>query len=235
MMPLEVGCSRPLLVREETLGCATADHWRILHASDLHLTPRRAHLTARLCEAVERARPDAVLLGGDLIDRRSGLPVLQHCTAELGALAPVFAIDGNHDRFLGAEAVRAAVTGAGGHWLTGNAVTLRRVGRPDLHLHGELRPFVGEGGRRVLVAHHPRAFVPAAALGYDHVLAGHLHGGQCVLWQRGGRLYPGAWLCRWNGLRFEQQGATLLVSRGVADTLPIRFRCPREVLLCRIR
>ena len=24
----------------------------------------------------------------------------------------------------------------------------------------------------------------------------------------------------------------MLVSRGCADTLPIRFRCPREVLLC---
>ena len=143
MTLLEVGCSRPLLVREETLGCATADHWRILYASDLHLTPRRAHLVARLCEAVERARPDAVLLGGDLIDRRCGLPVLQRCTAELRTLAPVFAIDGNHDRFLGADAVRAAVTGAGGHWLAGTAVTLRREGRPDLT--GQLGPLYGLG------------------------------------------------------------------------------------------
>ena len=27
-------------------------------------------------------------------------------------------------------------------------------------------------------------------------------------------------------------GAVMLVSRGVADTLPFRFNCPREVLLC---
>jgi len=235
MTLLEVGCTGPLLVREETVGDAGRDHWCLLYASDLHLTPRRAHLVARLREATERARPDAVLLGGDLIDRRCGLPILQRCVAELGALAPVFAIDGNHDRFLGAAQVRLAVTGGGGRWLTGTEVALRREGRPGLRLHGALRPCAGDGSRHVLVAHHPHDFERAAALGYDLVLAGHLHGGQCVLWQRRGRLYPGAWLCRWNGLRFERQGVTLLVSRGVADTLPIRFRCPREVLLCRIR
>jgi predicted MPP superfamily phosphohydrolase len=38
----------------------------------------------------------------------------------------------------------------------------------------------------------------------------------------------------WTGLRFELGGTTLLVSRGAADTLPARFRCPREVLLCEL-
>jgi predicted MPP superfamily phosphohydrolase len=55
-----------------------------------------------------------------------------------------------------------------------------------------------------------------------------------VWWQRGQRLYPGAWFSRWTGLRFELGATTLLVSRGVADTLPVRFRCPREVLLCEL-
>jgi predicted MPP superfamily phosphohydrolase len=66
------------------------------------------------------------------------------------------------------------------------------------------------------------------------VLAGHLHGGQCVLATRRGRLYPAAWIYRWHGLRFEEAGAVMLVSRGVGDTLPVRFNCPREVILCEI-
>ena len=65
-------------------------------------------------------------------------------------------------------------------------------------------------------------------------LAGHLHGGQVVLFERKGRLYPGACFSRWNGLRFEDEGATMWVSRGVADTLPLRWNCPREVLLCEL-
>jgi predicted MPP superfamily phosphohydrolase len=76
---------------------------------------------------------------------------------------------------------------------------------------------------------------PAArATGFDVVLAGHLHGGQLVLFESGGRLYPYAWIDRWNGLRFDLPGTTLVVSRGVADALPLRVRCPREVVLCEL-
>jgi predicted MPP superfamily phosphohydrolase len=75
-------------------------------------------------------------------------------------------------------------------------------------------------------------FPAAAAAGYGLVLAGHLHGGQCVLATRRRRLYPAAWIYRWHGLRFAEWGAVMLVSRGAGDTLPIRFNCPREVILC---
>jgi hypothetical protein len=53
-----------------------------------------------------------------------------------------------------------------------------------------------------------------------------------VLATRRGRLYPAAWFYRWHGLRFAEGGAVLLVSRGAGDTLPVRFNCPREVILC---
>ena len=48
---------------------------------------------------------------------------------------------------------------------------------------------------------------------------------------RGGKQYPAAWFNRWHGLRFEDRGAIMLVSRGAADTFPVRFNCPREVIL----
>jgi predicted MPP superfamily phosphohydrolase len=55
-----------------------------------------------------------------------------------------------------------------------------------------------------------------------------------VFFERGGRLYPGAFLYRWNGLRFHENGSTLVVSRGVRDTLPLRWNCPREVILVEV-
>ena len=99
---------------------------------------------------------------------------------------------------------------------------LRIVGRVDPAAHA---------GRRMLCTHHPGEFPAAATAGYGLVLAGHLHGGQCVLATRRGRLYPAAWIYRWHGLRFAEGGAVLLVSRGAGDTLPVRFNCPREVIL----
>jgi predicted MPP superfamily phosphohydrolase len=86
----------------------------------------------------------------------------------------------------------------------------------------------------MLCTHHPGEFPAAVTAGYALVFAGHLHGGQCVLATRGGRLYPAAWIYRWHGLRFTEGTAVMLVSRGAGDTLPVRFNCPREVILCTI-
>jgi predicted MPP superfamily phosphohydrolase len=121
--------------------------------------------------------------------------------------------------------LRAAVECAGGHWLPA-----RPLAAP-VAIDGECRDRPGAGAR-VLCAHFPSVFPAAAAAGYCLVLAGHLHGGQCVLATYRGRQFPAAWFHRWHGLRFAVGGTTMLVSRGVADTLPLRFNCPREVLVC---
>jgi predicted MPP superfamily phosphohydrolase len=239
MSSLEIGCARALRLREEEVGGGGdggigAEAWRLCYASDLHFTARRAHLVERLREVIGRAAPDAILLGGDLLDRANGAGALARCVAELGTLAPVFAVAGNHDGWVGGHATREAVHTSGGHWLHDGDVVLRSPGRRALHLVASTGVAAVARALRVFVGHDPAVFPRAAASGCELVFAGHLHGGQCTLWERGGRQYPGAFLSRWNGLRFECHGSTLLVSRGVADTLPIRFRCPREVLLCRV-
>ena len=233
----EFGCRAPLLTRREHVvgrGHATAQGWRLLYASDLHLTERRASLVADLATIVENEQPDAVLLGGDLIDRRSGLALLGAGVRAMAQRCPVVAVPGNHDAARGIQLVRGVIGACGGKWLPDADVVLSDTQRPPLHLHACPRAVLASAGLHALVAHHPEVAPRAASLGYDLVLAGHLHGGQCVWWQRGQRLYPGAWFSRWNGLRFALDSTTLLVSRGAADTLPVRFRCPREVLLCHL-
>jgi hypothetical protein len=231
---LEFGSRAPLHVRHEHVDVASASvaAWRLVYASDLHLTARRQHVGAALVEVVARERPDAVLLGGDLLDRRAGVDVLAQTVQQLEVHAPVFAVAGNHDDGLGRDCARSAVRSGGGHWLHDEEGELLGPGA-RLQLHARVRRRVARdaGCVRALVGHDPR-IIEAAAPHYDVVFAGHLHGGQCVWWNQGGRLYPGAWFHRWNGLRFAVEDAVLLVSCGAADTLPIRFRCPREVLSC---
>lgn len=256
---LEVGGRGALQLREErvTSGAArngasratTADGgaWTLLFASDLHLGKRRGARGATLLEALlERARaaaPDVILLGGDLVDARAGRATLTECVARLAAVAPVAAVAGNHDVAAGLAEVRDAVRTGGGHWLHDAPLTMARAGRRPLRccatsdaVDAAIAPDDdGDGVLRALVGHHPAAAAAAIARrGCDVAFAGHLHGGQCVLWQRGTLLYPGALFSRWNGLRFAIGAATLLVSRGVADTLPLRFNCPREVVRCRL-
>jgi predicted MPP superfamily phosphohydrolase len=224
----ELAAAGPLLLRRETAHFGLDRPLRLLYASDLHLGWWWTRdVRAQLVRAARETDPDLILLGGDLADSTRGLSLLRACVRELTAIAPVHAVPGNHDERAGLAAVRTAVKAAGGHWL------------PDRPVEGPVRIdgricSATDAGRRILCAHRPGDFPAAAAAGYALVLAGHLHGGQCVLATRRGRLYPAAWIYRWHGLRFDERGSVLLVSRGAGDTLPVRFNCPREVILCTI-
>jgi len=204
----------------------------LLYASDLHLSrPWTRRLVTDLIYLARAARPDAILLGGDLVDNADGLIDLRPMVRALSDAAPVYAIAGNHDFRAGVNDVRSAVIANGGQWLDHSPLRLAE----NVVLCGENTDVSGVEGVRILCAHDPAVFPSAARAGFDLVLAGHLHGGQCVWFERGGRLYPGACLNRWTGLRFEIGQSLMLVSRGAGDTLPLRWNCPREVLLCRIQ
>jgi uncharacterized protein len=220
---IEIGARRPLLVRRERVANIGARK-RLLFASDLHLRrngPR--HIVDGLLGIASKESPDLVLLGGDLVDWRSGLDALQSLVRGLSRVAAVCAVAGNHDRWIGVERVRAAVVAGGGRWLEDAPWFLTH----DCAIYGSREQPVQSARSHLLCTHHP----VASARPFDLTLSGHLHGGQFVFYQRQGRLYPGAFLYRWNGLRFDDEdGRTLLISRGVQDTLALRWNCPREVL-----
>lgn len=236
MIPgLEFGTRRALHLRRETLrvrASATGHAPAILFASDLHLTARRHRVAKELATIARREAPVAVLLGGDLVDSRGGVPLLRELVLTLTREVPVLAVPGNHDLRVGVARVRDPVLRAGGVWLPDAPAVLDRGSGTPLRVDATPLRDQGRDEIRVLLGHHPEIARKAAEQGYDLALAGHLHGGQCVLWEHRGRLYPGAFLSRWNGLRFELGSTTLVVSRGAADTLPMRFRCPREVVVC---
>lgn len=227
---LEVGVSKELLVRTEQVKLDSSCGGAILYVSDLHLRTSQQELIAReLIEIAIKACPEIILLGGDLVESRRALSGLGELTGSLSAIAPVLARSGNHDELVGCSRVRKVILDAGGTWLE-DASVLSFDGRVEICANINHRRYLNVPA--VLCAHDPAIVRAAAYSGFKLVLAGHLHGGQVVLWQTGERLYPAAFVYRWNGLRFQENGTTLLVSRGVTDTVPIRWNCPREVLLC---
>jgi predicted MPP superfamily phosphohydrolase len=228
IFPLEFGAFGALGVRQERVDLGLGHRVRVVYASDLHLGHWWSRdVSAQLARVCRQAGPDLILLGGDLADHPAALPLLGALVRELSTVAPVAARAGNHDERTGVARVRAAVVDGFGHWLSDDPL------QKPLQVDGAVLPRA-RPGPRLLCAHYPDVFPAAARAGYDLVLAGHLHGGQCVLATIEDRLYPAAWAHRWHGLRFRDGDSRMIVSRGVADSFPLRFNCPREVVLCEI-
>jgi uncharacterized protein len=228
---LEVGLRRALHIREERLS-TRPDACRLLYASDIHLRNGRSDTLCRqVLDAVARCNPDVVMLGGDLVDGPSELRRLSDLVGKLHAVAPVLAIGGNHDQQIGMERVREAVEHGGGQWIHGSTARVTH-GERVIAIAGPDAAAPVEGQVRVLCAHNPRIWKSSRDAGYDLVLAGHLHGCQLVVCAYRDRLLPGAILYPYCFMSHHRGSTRLVVSRGVSDLLPVRWRCPREVVLC---
>lgn len=230
---LEIGLNQPLHVREEHLS-ARPDACRLLYVSDIHLRRGRSDkLSRQVLDAAARCRPDAVLLGGDLVDRASELRTLRDLVGKLQNVAPVLAVGGNHDGYVGMNQVGDAVRHGGGQWIHDDAVRVTHRGRV-ITVSGPGTAPPADGHVRVLCAHNPRIWKTSRQAGYDLVLAGHLHGCQLVAYEYRDRLFPGALFYPYCFLSHQRGATRLVVSRGVSDLLPIRWKCPREVVLCHV-
>jgi predicted MPP superfamily phosphohydrolase len=230
---LEIGLRRALHVREERLSMRH-DAYRLLYVSDIHLRNGRSHVLCRqVLDSVIRCNPDVVLLGGDLVDRRSELSALRELVRRVRQVAPVLAVCGNHDRRVGIGRVREAVVHGGGKWIDDGSARVTHRGRL-LVISGPGAAVPADGHVRVLCAHDPRIWKTSRHAGYDLVLAGHLHGCQLVACEYRDRLFPGAFFYRYCFLNRRCGSTRLVVSRGVSDLVPIRWKCPREVVLCHV-
>lgn len=231
--PLTIGLGSPLHIREERLS-TRKDACRLLYVSDVHLRRARSETLCRqIIESARASEPDALLLGGDLVDGPEELGALCELVGALRELAPVLAVGGNHDRQVGMNQVRDAIVRGGGDWIHAGTGRIVRAARM-IAVSGPDAASVPNADIQVLCAHNPRVWKRARRAGYDLVLAGHLHGCQVVAFEYRNRLFPGAFFYPYCYLSHQEGSTRLVVSRGVSDLLPIRWRCPREVILCHV-
>ena len=230
---LTIGLNEALYVREERVS-TRHDACRLMYVSDIHLRPGRSdHLSRQVIESARSADVDILLLGGDLVDTPRELDKLSELVSGLCELASVFAVGGNHDQSVGMDRVRDAVVSGGGSWIHAGAARIPHGSRV-IAVSGPAVASLPEGDFQVLCAHNPRVWSSASRRGYDLVLAGHLHGCQVVAFEYRDRLFPGAVFYPYCYLSHQYGSTRLVVSRGVSDLVPIRWRCPREVVVCHV-
>lgn len=198
--------TRFVVVRYQIQDRRIGGHYRVVFLSDLH-NKQFGKNNSGLLKAIEDARPDAVLVGGDMINGKPG-EKLEGAVELLRALKekyPVYYANGNHEHRIklypgtygdAAERYGEALAELGIEPLINCHVQLPGV---NLSIYGseidryyykrftvpEMEPNYLPGllGRprpetyTVLLAHNPDYFSRYAQWGADLVLAGHVHGG----------------------------------------------------------
>ncbi len=224
---------------------------RLVQISDLHIGNglERERLD-RMVARTNATEPDVVVLTGDLFDFDPiHLPDGARRLAGLRARLGVYAILGNHDRYVGADDVAAALAEhAPGIRLLRDELVRLPVEAP-LYLAGvEDRGdcWFGRGvrfsaidaladrnpgdGPVVLLVHQPEAFAHAADRGFPLVLAGHTHGGQVALPIARGRVNLARFMTPLTRGAYRRDDSLLYVNRGLGVGGPaLRIHCHREI------
>ena len=219
------------------------DGYTIAQISDIHAGPLLDEaVLARGLSLLGRARPDLVVVTGDIVDDDARFsPRIARALADLRARDGVFGILGNHDYYAGFTRVRAAMSAAGVRMLVNDGLLIRpgerggfallgvddawahRAGGAGPDLDAAMRA-VGTDAPRVLLSHHPDTvdgFAGRVAL----QLSGHTHGGQVNPgFAAAGLVTP------YVSGRYDVRGTTLYVNRGLGTTgLPSRVGAAPEI------
>ena len=166
---------------------------RLVQLSDVHVGSRGAGFLRRIVRRVNALDPDAVFVTGDLIDLMN-LP--EDALAPVGTLAaPAFFAIGNHERYVGSDAVCARLEALGVTVLRDAQVdwgAMRIIGIDDAEARDRVARVlerIGAGERdrtrfTILLYHRPDGLEDAARAGIDLMLCGHTHNGQIVPFDR---------------------------------------------------
>ncbi len=231
---LELLNSKPLHVRTENITTGKNISLRIVFLSDIHLKGfNDQKLIENIIHTTQECRPEIILIGGDMVDRKIALLNLFQLIEQLKKICPIYIVSGNHDAWVGITEVLNCVKKAGAHCIN-NSYALIKSNSQIVIIEGNQCKTHFKDSYRICLAHHPNDFYKVSDSGVDMMFSGHLHGCQIVTHTQNNLLYPGAWFYKWNGLKFKHNQSTLIVSRGLNDTLSIRWNCPREVIVCQL-
>lgn len=229
---------------------STLDGLTVAVISDLHIAPGTSGAYVRaLVERTNASKPDIIALCGDLVD--GPVSMLEGAVRQLSGLRArlgTFAVTGNHEYFSGAGPWVTFLRGIGIDVLENTRRTVT-VGTTPFDVAGvtdfaagrfdnTAAPSLADAldGRNpthpvLLLAHQPRQFDEAAALGVTLQVSGHTHGGQ---------IWPFTLFVRLVDHRvagvYRQGRSTLYVSRGVRYWgPPMRLGAPHELSLLTLR
>lgn len=229
---------------------------RIALVTDLH-SCKYGEGQTKLLSAIEEQHPDVILLGGDIFDDKLSDVRAEEFLAGISGKYPCYYVTGNHEFWAGGNAYRVKMEILEKYGITrlSGESTLLETGSGTVRLCGiddpdvilvqsqlnanaqllELKETVSEDEFTILLTHRPELIDTYEKAGFDLVLAGHAHGGQVrIPGIMNGMYAPNQGLFpKYAGGRYEKNGMTMIVSRGLAkeSTKFPRFCNPPELVI----
>lgn len=231
--------------------------YRIAHISDLH-NKRFGVGQSRLLNRIKGAKPDIIVVTGDLIDRRrTDIGIAMEFISGAVAIAPVYYVPGNHEAWSGVyPELKACIESAGAVVLDNQRAELIKAGE-SISMYGAmdrkfrhtetakesislfedaLTAMVDPEDRnfRILLSHRPELLDIYSQKGMDLVFSGHAHGGQIRLPLIGAIVVPDqGFPPKYTEGVYEKDQTAMVVSRGLGNSIiPIRtFNRPEVVVV----
>lgn len=227
---------------------------RLAVVTDFHSSDNADDVVAMVASCA----PDAVLMVGDMFDDDTQNRPTERTLSlmrQLSALYPCYYVSGNHEAWTGemdalyqqTEEAGVKVLRMSSGVLTVRGQRIALCGIPDPYemvfsgapdTEEQLRQAledVDSADFTVLLAHRPELLTKYAQFPLDLVVSGHAHGGQVRIPGVLNGLYAPnqGWFPKLAGGAYTQDGATLIVSRGLAvrTRLPRIFNRPEVVLV----
>lgn len=227
------------------------DGFRVVQLSDLHGC-EYGEDNEKLLEAVSDAQPDVIALTGDLFDEYTDYNYAADICEELGKIAPVYYVSGNHEWTDNPRDTFEDMEEKGVNVLRNEYVSIEREGE-TIVLAGVDDPngpydmisredFVAEIKAEtddyiLMLSHRNTEFDTWTSLDVDLVLSGHAHGGIIRLPVIGGVLIHREDLGdkHIEGM-FTQENTTMIVSRGAGSNgfIP-RFNNNPEIVVVELK
>ncbi len=246
-----------LIVRNYDIDTGIGEDIRIALITDLH-SCRYGKNQEKLIQAVDAQEPDIILLGGDIFDDNLPDEGADIFLAGIAGRYPCYYVTGNHEYWSGQDgfdAKRGVLEKHGVEMLSGESVIVE-AGGSELMIcgaddsdafmidetfdHAAQLEHLGEAAQgaeySLLLSHRPEYFDLYSKYSFDLVLSGHAHGGQWRipgiingLYAPSQGLFPD-----YTGGKYEMNGTTMIVSRGLAresTRIPRIFNRPELVIV----
>ena len=205
---------------------------RIFQLSDLHFK-LSSKISNQIIESVANELPDLILLTGDYFDIPKGFNLLFELFPKLAAYCPVIFIEGNHDNLYGNQFLKRLGNLANCTYLKTQSFHFKSKRGFNYTIYPE-NGIVKEEEKNhtnIRLIHNPRKINFSKTNHINLILCGHLHGGQFIFWKsKSEKLYPGSFFYKHCIDRKKIENSTVIISKGLGDTLPIRYNCPKEIV-----